>query len=73
MDENFFKYMTIQLVSDSDTVKNNSYSYSRRGQQKRCFKCGRKNLDLNLVEYRLHGRLTKHFLCSDCNNIMKQK
>lgn len=60
----------MELVSKEDTVPDNSYSYARRGQNRRCFKCGKKDIDIDIVYYRSkRKKLHRHYLCGDCKKV----
>jgi hypothetical protein len=63
----------MELVSEADTVPDNSYSYAKRVGNRRCHKCGRrgrKDVDINIVYYRSQrGKLHRHYLCEDCKKI----
>lgn len=66
-----FGFMVLELVSKEDAVANNSYSYIRRGKNRRCFRCGKKGIDIEIVYYRSlrHKKLHRHFLCEDCKKL----
>lgn len=64
----------MELVNKEDTVPDNSYSYARRGQNKRRFKCGKKGIDLTAIEYRsVRRKLHRHLLCEDCKKIYAEE
>lgn len=59
----------MELVRKEDQVIDKSGPY--RGGR-RCFKCGNKENDIDVVYYRsVRGKLRRHFLCADCRKIAK--
>lgn len=56
--------MTLKLIRREDVDQ----KLLGRGINKKCFKCGSKNINPSLTEIvRVHGRLHKQYSCNKCD------
>lgn len=61
--------MNIELINKKD-CSDHSNRYGRHTRSKRCFKCGTRKINLDLTKLtNKFGRLNKHFLCDQCDQI----
>ena len=62
----------MKIVPKEDVVKDNTGIWGRQTRYKKCSKCGTKKINLDLTELiNRNGRLSKSFLCDDCDRIKK--